>query len=228
MKTIIVTGGRSGLGEKIANRLRKDKRSQVYVFDKSHGYDVRERTQMEKFLKTYNIKKVDVLVNNAGINVICPIEKVTKKLWDSVMDTNAYSIVAMTQACLPLMKKGSKIINIISNASRVPMTHSVIYNASKGAAAIMTRQMARELTRGKGIIVIGVSPNKMKGTLMSKQIDKTVCESRGWTMKQAKAYQLQSLVSKKETNPEEIAELIKLIVDNESLYLSGCILEAGY
>ena len=46
----------------------------------------------------------------------------------------------------------------------MPMTCSLAYNASKGAAHIMTLQLARELTKKHGITVFGIAPNKLKGT----------------------------------------------------------------
>lgn len=225
--TTIVTGARNGLGKCILEELL-GMGIDAKCYDILDGYDVGKQEDMTRFLERYEIDTVENLINCAGINALCPIPEVTKELWDKVMDTNAYSFLAMTQACLLCMTKDSKIINVISNASHMPMTHSIVYNASKGAGAIMTRQMARELTRTQGITVIGISPNKMKDTLMSKEIDEKVCALRGWTPEQARSYQLNGLVTKTETDPLHIAQLVGFLCSHDVKYMSGCILETGY
>jgi NAD(P)-dependent dehydrogenase (short-subunit alcohol dehydrogenase family) len=111
----------------------------------------------------------------------------------------------------------------------VPMTHSIAYNASKGAAGIMTRQMARELQREHGICVFGICPNKLAGTNMSKYIENRVVELRGWTPEQAEKYQLQALLAGQETQPDQVAELLVWLLSKprRHKYLTGCLLELG-
>jgi NAD(P)-dependent dehydrogenase (short-subunit alcohol dehydrogenase family) len=133
--------------------------------------------------------------------------------YDSVMDTNARGIFLLTKAFLPhLITSKGTVLNIVSNASHMPMTGSLAYNASKGAAHIMTLQLARELTRRHGITVFGISPNKLAGTGMSDDIDQQVCKTRGWDMEYAKQYQLQSLLAGEETDPKELAKFIAYLL----------------
>ncbi|HET8686855.1 MAG TPA: SDR family oxidoreductase, partial [Methanosarcina sp.] len=206
-------------------------------FDLEHGDDVRSATVSEitkvvheQFPYSKNPPKLDVLINNAGVNGIDFLEDITAELWDRVMDTNARGIMKMSQACLPFLKESKgTIVNIVSNAAHMPMTSSLCYNASKGAALIMTKQMARELTRRHGITVFSVSPNKLKGTEMSRQIDAEVVRTRGWTMEEAQKYQLAGLLAGEETDPHQVAEFITFLLQDKEhhKFLTGCDLQYG-
>jgi NAD(P)-dependent dehydrogenase (short-subunit alcohol dehydrogenase family) len=111
----------------------------------------------------------------------------------------------------------------------MPMTTSLAYNASKGAAHIMTLQLARELTKKHGITVFGISPNKLLGTEMSKDIEDQVVKHRGWTPEFAAQYQTNALLAGEETDPAQLAEFISFILSTKSRhkYLTGCILPYG-
>jgi len=128
-----------------------------------------------------------------------------------------------------LIDSEGTILNIISDASHTPMTASLPYNASKGAQFIMNKQLARELTKRFNITVFGISPNKLKGTEMSKYIDEAAAETRGWTKEYAKKYQKQGLLTGKETDPKTIAEIVGFLLEKKERheFLSGCDLEFG-
>jgi len=209
MSKILVTGSSSGLGKAISEALVKDGHH-VMLYDIQVGFDVLHP-------RLEGLEELDVLINNAGINGIDMLEDIHESLWDDVVGVNAKGIFKMSQACLPmLIKSKGTIVNIISNAATMPMTSSLCYNASKGAGLIMTKQMARELTRRHGITVFSVSPNKLKGTEMSAQIDAEVVRTRGWTVEEAQKYQLAGLLSGKETEPEQVAELIAYLLKFQS------------
>lgn len=225
MSVILVTGSAHGLGKALVETLREHGHT-VYEYDIADGLDVCKPN--ENYLAL--IPKLDVLINNAGVNGIDMLEDVTDQLWDSVIDTNAKGIMKMSQACLPkLIKSKGTILNIVSNAAHMPMTSSICYNASKGAALIMTKQMARELTKRWGITVFSVSPNKLRGTEMSNQIDNEVVRTRGWTKEEAQRYQLAGLLSGEETEPKAVAEFIAYLLQDKAhhKYLTGCDLQYG-
>lgn len=219
---ILVTGSGSGLGAALF----------VELFSQGHvvfGYDHKNGDDILK-PRVAQLGKLDCLINCAAINRINYLEDVTEAEWDSVMDTNVKGAFLMTQACLPMLKESKGVVvNVVSNASRMPMTSSAAYNASKGAMHILTLQLARELTKRHGITVFGISPNKMAGTGMSRDIEQQVQRVRGWTPEQAEAYQLSSLLAGAETPPERVAEFLAfLLSDRERCrYLTGTILPYG-
>lgn len=195
----------------------------VIDFNLENGDDVRKA-------KTASSINVDVLINNAGVNIINWLENFEESDWDKVMDTNAKGIYMMTKACLPsLIENKGTVLNIVSNAAHMPMTCSLAYNASKGAAHIMTLQLARELTKKHGITVFGIAPNKLSGTGMSDDIDDQVVATRGWTKKYAQEYQLNGLLTGEETPPKRLAEFVAYLLQTKEhhKYLTGCIIPYG-
>jgi meso-butanediol dehydrogenase/(S,S)-butanediol dehydrogenase/diacetyl reductase len=146
------------------------------------------------------------------------------------MDINAKGIFMMTRWALPaLAKSRGTIVNIVSNAAHIPMTCSLAYNASKGAAHIMTMQLARELTKKHGITVFGIAPNKLAGTEMSLDIEQQVVVQRGWTAEAARQYQLAALLPGEETPPARVAELVTWLLSQRDRhrFLSGTVIPYG-
>ena len=226
MSKILITGSGKGLGLALKNKL-KEQGHTVYEYDTSNNKDV---TKPDLSNGLVPILELDILINNAGVNIIDWLENFTEEQWDKVVDTNAKGIFMMSKACLPLLiKSKGTILNIVSNAAHMPMTCSLAYNASKGAAHIMTLQLARELTKKHGITVFGIAPNKLCNTQMSKSIDEQVVKTRGWTKEHAVQYQLNGLLTGQETPPELVADFISyLLKDKKShKFLTGCIIPYG-
>lgn len=249
MKNAIITGGSSGLGLAITKALLATSNWRVFNLDTAAPVDlvsqnltnitidVTSEFHVKAFFSSFLSfhQHCDCLINNVGINCIGMLEDFAVDDWDRLLDTNARSIFMMTKYALPSLdeamktKESAVVLNIVSNAAHVPMTASCAYNASKGAAHIMTKQLARELTKRHGITVFGIAPNKMSHTGMSNYIDNEVCRTRGWTMEQAQEYQRQSLLVGEETPPEVIADLITYLLSSQQAnkYLSGCIIPYG-
>jgi NAD(P)-dependent dehydrogenase (short-subunit alcohol dehydrogenase family) len=175
------------------------------------------------------LNELDLLVNCAGINHNEWFEDVSFESLEQVMEVNAFGMVYMTQACLHALKNSrGTVINIVSNAAHIPMTSSLAYNMSKAAALMATKQMAHELTPKYGITVFSVSPNKLRGTGMSKQIEENVCKVRGWTPEYAAEYQKKSLMHGLETEPRDVADFIaNLVTTGQSKFMSGCDIPFG-
>lgn len=225
MSNIIVTGSFSGLGAKICDRLVMDGHL-VVPWDIKSGQNVCEPEAVHPTPPN----DLDVLINCAGVNITGWLENYSEHDWNEVMNVNAKGIFKMSQWALPALRRNKgTILNIVSNASHMPMTTSLAYNASKGAAHIMTLQLARELTKKDGITVFGISPNKLRGTNMSRDIERQVCEHRGWTPEFAEQYQRNALLTGEETDPATLAEFIGFLLSSKERhrFLSGCIIPYG-
>lgn len=238
-KVYVITGCSSGLGRELCRTIRaagnhvvgigKDHPTDGTDTDEYIRCDLEDPEQIRRAADAVLVP-VDVLINCAGINEINYLEDLTLMNWDRVMNVNARAIYLLSRAFLaPLIESRGTIVNIISNASHQPMTASLVYNASKGAAHIMTLQLARELTKRHDITVFGVSPNKMAGTGMSRYIEGHVSEVRGWTPEVAAAYQRQSLLAGEETPPEVVAEFVSYLLSSKRTHkhLTGCVIPYG-
>lgn len=174
-KTVIVTGAGRGIGRGIALAFAKEKYnvvvSDINIEDCNKAAkeigpnslavkcDVSNKAEVENLIKSASekFKKIDVLVNNAGIFPFVPFDKMTEKDWDKVLDVNLKSIFLTSKKVLGSMPEGGRIINISSIASFVGFEGLVHYCASKGGMNGMIRALALELAPKK-ITVNAVAP----------------------------------------------------------------------
>jgi NAD(P)-dependent dehydrogenase (short-subunit alcohol dehydrogenase family) len=114
--------------------------------------------------------KVNILINNAGINVRKPVTDFTLPEWNSVMDTSVTAAFLMCRSFVPLMKGAGygRILNMTSIMSHVSLPGRGPYSASKAALLGLVRALALELAPD-GITVNGISPGPF-GTEMNLPI----------------------------------------------------------
>jgi NAD(P)-dependent dehydrogenase (short-subunit alcohol dehydrogenase family) len=199
-KVALITGAAGGLGEAMAYALAKQG-AKVAIFDLKNGEKVAKKIKTKsKFyqvnmLEENEIKeaikqvkkdfgKVDILINNAGIFFPTPINTTTKENWEKLMGINVTGYFLMAKYTTPLMKNGSKIINISSVAGHHAFAGSAAYNASKGAVIQLTKSMAMEYANKQinvnaicpGIFVTPMTKDMVKG--MKPIIDNSVLLKR--------------------------------------------------
>jgi NAD(P)-dependent dehydrogenase (short-subunit alcohol dehydrogenase family) len=176
----IVTGASKGLGKAMAlalgsagaklalisrdaNALNEVRQAIENAGGEAHVFsaDVIDEAQVGElermFLQTFG--GVDILINNAGVNLRKPLVEFTLDEWRRVIDTNLTSVFLMCRAFVPQMKgRGyGRIINMASTMSRVSLPGRSAYSASKAAILGLTRALALELAPEK-ITVNAISP----------------------------------------------------------------------
>ena len=166
-KTILITGGAGGLGFAMTEILLKNK-ANVVMLDvavdagnkkledlKQAGYDAVSFMQIDvtkeedwKRVVDNTIERygrIDVLVNNAGINIRKPIEEMNISEWNTMMSVNTGSVFLGCKYVIPIMKKqgGGAIINTSSVCGLVGHKYTPeAYTASKGAVTLLTKAVA--------------------------------------------------------------------------------------
>jgi len=190
-KVAMVTGSTRGLGEVAAMALAKagadvaicgrntsdlervssairemGKDSAGFVFDVTSKESVREG--IEQILKHFG--KVDILLNNAGLNHREPVLDFPEEAWDLVLNTNLKGYFLVAQAVVPqMLERGyGKVINIGSILGKVALPNQIAYASAKGGVRQMTQVMATEWAK-QGVRVNAIGPTYFE-TDMVKQI----------------------------------------------------------
>jgi len=166
-KTALVTGASKGLGRAMAVGLAKagaevalvarnmddleDVRKEITSLGgnaKSFKTDVLDKKRVQESVAAVldSFGKIDILVNDAGVNVRKPVLEITEEDWDVVIDTNLKGYFLMAQAVAPQMieRKNGKIINMASILGTVALPMQLPYACSKGGVVQMTKIMALE------------------------------------------------------------------------------------
>jgi short-subunit dehydrogenase len=172
-KTVIVTGGSSGLGLQIVKELKK-KKCRVIVVGKTNSdliCDLRDYKQIEALEK--KIDKVDILINCAGIIAYQLTEKHDPKNIEDIIKTNLLGTIYMTQMVLPKMisQNSGTILNVSSTSGLMTGGHSgeSVYMASKYGVSGFTEGLKKEMEAEKrNIKVIGFYPGGMNTELFAK------------------------------------------------------------
>jgi short-subunit dehydrogenase len=186
-KTVFITGGSRGFGLAIAQEFGR--RGARLVLVSRHSEDLEkarrellargmadadiltlvcdlknyEQTQAAVSQATGRFGQIDILINNAGIITVGPVENQPLTAFYDAMESNYYTMLHTTLAVLPQMlaRREGSIANITSIGGKLAMPHLLPYSASKFAAVGFSQGLAAEL-RSKGIRVTTVCPGLMR------------------------------------------------------------------
>ena len=110
------------------------------------------------------LTRIDILINNAGVEEPCPSLEVTESTWDRILDTNLKGAFFCAQAAARRMPQGGSIVNMCSLTSEVGIGGAAPYGASKSGLAGLTRALATEWAEHK-IRVNGIGPGYFRTAL---------------------------------------------------------------
>ena len=95
--------------------------------------------------ETWSAERFDFLVNNAGIDTFAPFAQTTEEQFARMFDINFKGVFFLTQALLPLIADGGRIVNLSSGLTRITAPGYAAYASTKGAIEVLTRYLAAEL-----------------------------------------------------------------------------------
>ena len=174
--------------------------------------DIREekncRKAIAKVMKQFG--RIDILVNNAAVQYPQErIEDISDEQLENTFRTNVFSMFYLCRACVPLMKKGSSIINTASVTAYRGSTHLLDYAASKGAIVSFTRSLSGNLAK-KGIRVNGVAPGPIWTPLIPSSFDHKHVSKFG-----------SDVPMKRAGEPAEVASSYIFLASNDASYITG-------
>ena len=166
--------------------------------------------------------RVDVLVNNAGIQHVAPVEDFPPERWDAVIAINLSSAFHATRLALPAMKKAGwgRIINLASVHGLVASAEKSAYVAAKHGLVGLTKVVALE-TAKTGVTCNAICPGWVLTPLVQKQVD-AKAQALGLSNEEAK----KQLLAEKEpslqfTTPEELGELAVFLCSDAAKNVRG-------
>lgn len=230
-KTAIVTGSTSGIGQGMARALAKagcnvmlnglgdaaEIEKERSAMEKETGskilYNAADMTKPDQIAAMIEAAKskfgsVDIVINNAGIQHVAPIDEFPPEKWDAIIAINLTSAFHMTRLALPHMKAAGwgRVINLASAHALVASPYKSAYVAAKHGIAGLTKTVALEVAQ-QNITVNAICPGYVHTPLVDKQIGDQA-KSRGISEDEViKNVILGAQPTKKFTTVEQIGDL---------------------
>ncbi|MCY9462322.1 dihydroanticapsin 7-dehydrogenase [Bacillus velezensis] len=245
-KTVLITGGASGIGYAAVQAfLNQEANVVVADIDEAQGEAMirKENNDRLHFVRTDITDEpacqnairsavdkfggLDVLINNAGIEIVAPIHEMELSDWNKVLNVNLTGMFLMSKHALKYMLKSGKgnIINTCSVGGVVAWPDIPAYNASKGGVLQLTRSMAVDYAK-HNIRVNCVCP----GIIDTPLNEKSFLENNEGTLEEIKKEKAKVNPLLRLGKPEEIANVMLFLASDLSSYMTGSAITAdgGY
>lgn len=225
MKHAVITGGGSGIGAAVAERLLVDglritlmgrslerlQAQQAALGDVAiQACDVSDEVSVNAAFAA--VGDVDILINNAGQVETTPFAKTSLELWNRLLNVNLTGTFLCSRAVLPgmLARKDGRIVNVASTAALKGYAYVAAYCAAKHGVLGLTRALALEVA-AKGVTVNAVCPGYTETDIVANAID-TIVAKTGRTPEQAKAELAKANPQGRLIQPEEVADTVAWLV----------------
>jgi NAD(P)-dependent dehydrogenase (short-subunit alcohol dehydrogenase family) len=239
MANILVTGGGTGIGLKIALSFAESGSNTVVIAGRrgdvlnaacsanpplrSVRLDVTSEASVKAAftnLAEDNLSP-DILINCAGAAITAPFHKTTVETWQAMLDVNLTGCFLTTQAALPHMKKQGfgRIINIASTAGLKGYAYTAAYTAAKHGVVGMTKALALELA-GTGITANTVCPGFTDTDIVQNSI-KNIVEKTGRSEAEALAELTKHNPEGRLIRPEEVADTVLWLAGKNAASING-------
>ena len=239
VKTIVLTGGASGIGKATAmllanegarvivgdineagGRMLLDEALKAKLDIRYERLDLADPASVDQFAKAALAiaeGRIDGLVNAAGWDKVEPFLQNTPELWNKVIAINLMGAVRLTHAIVARMVEVNvgKIVNVSSDAGRVGSMGETVYAAAKGGMIAFTKSLARETARHK-LNVNCICPGPTDTPLFHAQPDERIKDAL-----------IKAIPFRRLAKPEEIGAAIAFFLSDKSSYITGQVLSVS-
>jgi NAD(P)-dependent dehydrogenase (short-subunit alcohol dehydrogenase family) len=165
---VAITSRKESDAEPVAREIRAKGRSSIALpLDVREGVSI--RACFDRLAREWGT--IDILVNSAGTNIPTNLTALNEEGWDTVVDTDLKGVAFVTQAALPVLRDGGRVINIASIYGVLGRVERIAYSAAKGGVVTLTKSLALELA-ARGITVNAVGPSLIETDLTRERMRK--------------------------------------------------------
>ncbi len=228
-KTVLITGGSSGIGKAIGEYLTE---KGYRVFGTSRNpqnitnsafpllkMNVNETESIEAVIAEVigKAQRIDVVINNAGVGITGPIEETPESEIKKAFDTNFHGPINVIKAVLPQMRKQGfgHILNITSIAAYMGLPYRGIYSASKAALEIAIEAMRME-TLQFGVKMTNIAPGDFATNIAAGRYHAPVLENSPYKKDYGNTLKTMNEHVDNGGNPLEMAKVVHKIIETEN------------
>ncbi len=235
-KTVVITGAAGGLGAAMARRFAEDgavvalcdlkgakAAAEVLCAEgfEAHGFefDITDREAVSAAMAAISSAcggRIDVLVNNAGINVGPDerkhVDEFSDKWWDAILKVDLDGTYNCSKAAVPYMGEGSSIVNISSIVGMVPLRNQCAFTAAKAAVINFTKAIAMEL-----------APRGIRANVICPGTIGIAITNRLWKNDSAMEGLLSHIPMGRQGAPHEIANAVAFLASDMASYITGAV-----
>ena len=235
-KVVIITGASGGIGTGLVERFVKDgatvilcaRRGTEEAAEKlraegysAYGYplDITDREAVAKTMAEVakRFGKIDVLVNNAGINVGPDqrnfVDKFSDEWWDKILKVDLDGTYNCTKQAIAYMPEGAAIVNISSIVGLVPLRNQCAFAAAKAAVNNFTQAIAMEL-----------APRKIRANAICPGTIGIAITNTLWQKDDVMSALLSHIPMGRQGVPEEIANVTAFVASDAAAYMTGAVI----
>ncbi len=236
---ILITGGGSGLGRSLCEYLAQTGR-RILITDRdlesaretlarlgencqasAHRLDVTDEAEVAAFFEALTTP-VDILINNAGLQHVAPLEEFESSRWELLIDVMLNGAARMTRSVLPMMRRNrfGRIINIGSIHSLVASPYKSAYVAAKHGLLGLAKTVALE-TAETNITINTICPSYIRTPLVEKQIAEQAAAHGLNEDEVVDKIMLEPMPKRAFITPDEIGATIEFLVGPHAHNITG-------
>ena len=228
-KVILITGASSGIG-KVIGEFLFHKGFTVYGTSRNPEkitnsvfplitLDVRSKESIQNAVQIIISisKRIDIVINNAGVGITGPIEETPTDEMRNNFETNFFGPIEVIKAVLPQMReqKSGLIINVTSIAGYIGLPYRGIYSASKGALQLVSEAISIEV-KPFGINIVNIAPGEFATEIASHRYHAPIIEGSVYKMPYENTLNMMNSHMHSGDNPDDLAAVVYQIINNKS------------